>query len=102
MGLPIITSRERHIIRWWWVILFFFLCGILYEQSVKKRDRDFAKLSEQLKQLYTDKDKVMKTQQDLLLRMNSQSDPAWQELVLMQKLGVAPEDQTKVFFTQSQ
>lgn len=37
-------------------------------------------------------------QEDLLLQINSQSDPAWVELILMKGLGLVPEGQTKAVF----
>lgn len=33
-----------------------------------------------------------------MLEINSQSDPAWVELMLMKNLGLVPEGQIKVFF----
>lgn len=37
-------------------------------------------------------------QEDLLREIASQNDPSWIELVLMDKLGLVPEGQTKVHF----
>ena len=85
--------------QFWWVILFIFLCLGLYEQGMQKRDRDYARLKEQWNSLQLDKQIALETQTRLIRRMNSQSDPAWIELVLMQKLGLVPEDQVKVFFS---
>lgn len=90
---------EKLFIRSWWVILFTFLCFILYEQAEKKRDKDYTKLYEQLMVLQAAKAKALEIQNSLLLQVNSESDPAWIELTLMQRLGLVPEGQIKVFFT---
>jgi hypothetical protein len=89
---------ETLFIRSWWVILFVLLCFILFEQGIKKRDQDFTKLSEQLAQLELDKEKALKTKEDLQLHINSESDPAWIELTLMKELGLSPDDYVKIFF----
>ncbi len=73
---------------------------MLYEQVVRKRDRDYAKLSEHLVELKLQKIKALKIHEELALQMNSESDPAWIELVLMRELGLVPEEQTKIFFQQ--
>lgn len=98
MHTTLLTRFEIMLSRWWWVILFVFLCGILFEQAVKRRNKDYAKLSEHWTKLQVEMSTALQTQQELLKQINSESDPAWVELVLMQKLGVVPEGQTKVFF----
>lgn len=85
--------------RSWWVIAFALLCGILYEQGLKKRHDDYIRLSEHLQKLQQEKAEVLAQQQDLQMSINSQSDPAWIELTLMKGLGLVPEGQQKVFFT---
>lgn len=89
---------ETLFIRSWWVILFVLLCFILFEQGMKKRDQDFAKLSEQLAQLQMDKEKALIVKEELQLHINSESDPAWIELILMKELGLSPDEYTKIFF----
>jgi hypothetical protein len=89
---------EITFIQSWWVILFALFCYILFEQGAKVRQRDYAKLTEQLDNLEKQKLEAKVLQEDLLLQINSQSDPAWIELVLMKGLGVVPEGQTKYFF----
>jgi hypothetical protein len=90
---------ETVFIRSWWVILFMLGCYLSYEQGLQKKERDFAKLQMQYAELLKKK-KMLQTQQENFRRqLNSQSDPAWVELVLMKGLGVVPEGQTKVLFT---
>lgn len=83
----------------WWVFLFALLCFMIFEQGMKRRDRDHIKLSQHLSELQLEKKKALFLHEDLLLQVNSQSDPAWIELILMRGLGLSPEGQIKVFFT---
>ena len=92
------ASTLSFIMRSWWVILFSLVCFALFEHSVKKEESDFAKLHEHLIVLQAAKEEGLKIQQALHLQVNSESDPAWIELTLMQRLGLVPEGYTKVFF----
>ena len=98
----IIKVIETFIFSFWWVILFILLCFVLYEQGIKERDREFSKLNEHLKSLKQERANAIALKEDLLLQINSQSDPAWVELLLMKGLGVVPEGQKKVFFSPKQ
>jgi hypothetical protein len=93
---------EKFIFSFWWVILFILLCFVLLEQGIKERDQEFFKLNEHLKFLQQERETAIALQEDLLLQVNSQSDPAWVELLLMKGLGVVPEGQKKVFFSPKQ
>jgi hypothetical protein len=90
---------ENCLMKSWWVVLFILTCYMFYEQGLKKRDQDFDKLHLQLVDLQKQKKEALSLREDLILQVNSQSDPAWVELVLMKGLGLIPEGQTKVFFT---
>lgn len=93
---------EEIFVRSWWVILFMLGCYLSYEQGLQKKDRDFHKLHAQYEELQI-KERVLLSQKESLNRqINSQSDPAWVELVLMKGLGLVPEGQTKVLFTEEQ
>lgn len=84
--------------RSWWVIAFALICLIFYEQGLKKRHADYILLSENLQNLEKKKEVAIAKQIDLQTAINSQSDPAWVELILMKGLGLVPEGQQKVFF----
>jgi hypothetical protein len=86
------------VIRSWWVILFTLLCFMLFEQAVKKRDREYHKLLTHLTELQIEKENAHKRHEALILQINSESDPAWIELVLMRELGMVPEGYIKGFF----
>ena len=84
-----------------WLIFFTLFCFMLYEQGIDKRNQELKTLEEQKSFLLAQKENALDLNKKLLLQINSESDPAWIELVLIQGLGVIPEDQTKVFFPAS-
>lgn len=85
--------------KYWWVIAFCLLSYITYDQVMKSRGRDLAEVEHQIHLLQGEKQLVMNEKEDLLLKINSQSDPAWIELMLMKELGVVPDGHLKVHFT---
>ena len=90
---------DELILRSWWVILFGLLCYMGYEQGLRSRTQDFQTLSDQLRVLQFEMKKAAALQNNLLMQVNSQSDPGWVELTLMKGLGLVPEGHTKVLFT---
>ena len=95
----IANGLEEIFIRSWWVILFILGCYLTYEHGLQKKDLDFAKLQAQFSELQKKKKVLLAQQEDLNRQINSQSDPAWVELALMKGLGLCPEGQIKVLFT---
>jgi hypothetical protein len=96
----LLKIAEEAILYSWWVIIFFLLCYITYEQASKKIHREYEKLEQRQQELAAEKVAALKLQEDYLLQINSQSDQAWIELTLIKGLGLVPEDQTKIFFTE--
>jgi len=90
---------EKIFMKSWWVVLFVLCCYFGYEQGLLKKNDAFAKLQNQYDELLQKKTLVLKQQESLVRHINSQNDNAWLELVLMNELGLVPEGQTKVFFT---
>ncbi|MCE5317249.1 MAG: hypothetical protein LLG04_07790 [Parachlamydia sp.] len=86
--------------RFWWTILFMLACYLAYEQGMRTWSKEYAMLRKHYLELDDDKQKLLSIQEDLLLQINSQSDPAWVELILIKGLGLVPEGQTKVYFEQ--
>ena len=72
---------------------------MFYEQGLRKRDMNYKKLSAQLEEFQQQKKNALAVQEDLLLQINSQSDPEWVELTLMKGLGLVPEGYYKVYFS---
>lgn len=89
---------EQLFLKSWWVILFGLLCFILFEQGMKTHRQEYARLQKHHQDLEKQRKEAVMLQEKLMLEINSQSDPAWVELVLMKGLGLVPEGQTKVFF----
>ena len=86
------------IVRSWWVHLFLVGCYLLYAQGIRKKERTFSDLNVRLEILEREKQEALAVQEDLLLQINSQKDPAWIQMMLMKNLGVVPEGQVKVYF----
>src|ERR1700733_1065606 len=92
---------EEIFFRSWWVTLILILCFGFYEHEHKKRNETSAILTAQKNELQYKKIKAIENHDDLLMAINSQTDPDWIELILMKKLGLVPEGQTKIFFQKS-
>lgn len=82
----------------WWVIAFIALCSCVYFQSSGKKKMVIYSLDNQLAAMGEEKSALQQEKEDLLLQINSQSDPAWIQLTLMKGLGLVPEGQLKVYF----
>lgn len=99
MAQGVMSFIDAIIFKWWWVVLFLLICYMLFEQAERRQKLEFAKLQQLAVDLEKERVIADEENQKLLLHVNSQSDPAWVELVLMRGLGLVPEGQTKVFFT---
>ena len=89
---------KRNIIQSWWVILFICICSIIYTHASCKKNEVIDSLDKHLCTLNDKKEALLQEKEDLLLQINSQSDPAWIQLTLMKGLGLVPEGQLKVYF----
>lgn len=96
-----ISLFDELIVRSWWVILFVNLCYIAYEQAQVGRNHLYMNLNHQLNTLTEEKERALSLQKKLALQQNSQHDPAWIELILMERLGMVPDGSIKVFFTEN-
>ena len=81
-----------------WVALFIAACCLIYFNSGGKKNEVIATLDGHLKHLQIEKALLLQEKEDLLLQVNSQSDPAWIQLTLKKGLGLVPEGQKKVYF----
>jgi hypothetical protein len=84
----------------WWVIAFIFLCAVLYFHAMREKDLSYLEMAARLRSLEKEKTSAFAEHEELLLQIQSQSDPAWVEMVLKRNLGVVPEGQVKVYFKQ--
>jgi hypothetical protein len=82
------------------VALFVTLCLGLYAYGYRQKDFSYQEMKSRLSSLEQEKGALLAHQEELLLQIQSQSDPAWVEMVLKRNLGLVPKDQTKVYFKQ--
>jgi hypothetical protein len=82
------------------VIAFVALCGVLYLHGVRQKNVTYQEMTARLQVLEAEKTLATAEQEELLLQIQSQSDPAWVEMVLKRNLGLVPDGQTKVYFHQ--
>jgi hypothetical protein len=82
----------------WWMVTFLCLVGLFFWQNSRKTYFVAADLEDRLAEILDQKRTVVMERDDLLLQIQSQNDPLWVELVLMRRLGLIPEGQTKVYF----
>ena len=63
-----------------------------------EKNRAYKEMTAQLHLLEKEKGEAQTARSDLLLQIQSQSDPAWVEMVLKRNLGMVREGQVKVYF----
>jgi len=94
-------KRELNMSVWsrsWWVVIFCLITGLVYFHFVKEKKNAIALLDMRLEKMELDKLLALQKREDLELRIASQNDPAWIEMVLIRDLGVVPEGFLKVHF----
>lgn len=84
---------------WGFVFVFFTLSAMITERALKKVSDEHTHLLAKLTSLNMEKEEALALKEKLTQEINSQSDPSWIELVLKRELGLTPEGQIKVLFT---
>ena len=94
---PMVGSKYRGQFRGWF---FVFLAGALlfYCYAIREKKRVHAEMTAKLYELEKEKAEALEASADLMLQIQSQSDPAWVEMVLKRNLGMIREGQVKVYF----
>lgn len=82
----------------WWAFLIVTLLSVFYFHFYNQKKAAVKELSIRLEQMERQKMLALNTQEELGLRIASQDDPAWIEMILMRDLGVVPEGFLKVHF----
>ena len=80
------------------MFLFIGSCLAIYSHAMHQKQEAYQGLEKHLVELQQQKEALSLLHEDLLVQIQSQSDPAWIELTLMKGLGVVPEGQQKVYF----
>lgn len=83
---------------WLWVVVFCLGIGFVYSQSMKKKKALLEEYTHLLAELEKTKKQLSIEKEDLQMKIASQTDPAWIEMILMRDLGVVPEGYLKVYF----
>ncbi|MFN0065474.1 MAG: hypothetical protein ACKVOH_04475 [Chlamydiales bacterium] len=89
---------DQVVISSWWVILFFMFSYFFYDQAAHRRNREERRLRSKLEELIAQKEIETTKLEELELKLASREDKAWIEMVLLRKLGLVPEGQTKIHF----
>jgi hypothetical protein len=95
------SDRPTWLHRNWWVLVFAAVCAVFYLHAMRQKDFSYQEMAFRLRSLEKEKAAAIVQQEELLLQIQSQSDPAWVEMVLKRNLGMVPEGQTKVYFHQN-
>ncbi len=101
MNLPRSRLLEELILKSWWTLLFFFLLFFSYDRASHKREREESHLRNKLCEIRCEKKQALERQQELQLKIASQDSPSGIELILMKELGLVPEGQKKVLFSEN-
>ncbi|MGH2612701.1 MAG: hypothetical protein ACRDFB_06575 [Rhabdochlamydiaceae bacterium] len=96
-SLPAMKNTRR-IQRSGWFFLLLGGVALFYLHSMKEKNRIYDEMTLKLHQLEKDRGEALKIHNDLILQIQSQSDPAWVEMVLKRNLGVVREGEVKVYF----
>lgn len=95
------SRRRREVWSWWWVFSFMALCFTSYAHASKKKIEECERLHGKVEELTRIRDRALLEKEGLLLEIQSQSDPQWIQMVLMRKLGLVPEGQKKIVFSEN-
>ncbi|MCI5052869.1 MAG: hypothetical protein MRY21_07035 [Simkaniaceae bacterium] len=85
----------------WWVFAFIFVTYGFYFLLMQSKESDLLELQARLELMQVETALALRDQDELRLRIESQSDPCFIEMMLMRTLGVVPEGQVKVHFRNS-
>ena len=82
----------------WWVIAFCSIVGLMHLHALKNRNAALKEISFRFDEMEKERSMMSQEKEDLQMRIASQNDPAWIEMVLMREVGVVPEGWIKVHF----
>lgn len=74
------------------------LSFFIYSHAMDRKVHDAGVLKAKLDDLKMEKMRITEQREELLLYIQSQSDPSWIELLLKKQLGVVREGEKKIYF----
>jgi hypothetical protein len=74
------------------------LVSFTYLHALKNRNAALQEMAFRFYEMEKERLAISQEKEDLQLRLASQNDPAWIEMVLMREMGVVPEGWIKVHF----
>lgn len=83
---------------WLWVVAFCTLIGGGYARSYQEKKTCLCEYAFRIQEMEKELKIAALEREELKLKILSQSDPAWIEMILMRELGVVPEGWLKVHF----
>jgi cell division protein FtsB len=81
-----------------WFFLLLSVGALVYVHAMNNKSHLYEEMTLQLADLTKKKEEALQTREELALQIQSQSDPAWVEMVLKRNLGMVREGQMKVYF----
>ena len=91
-------KARRIAVKNWWVVVVLSMSFALYLQAIHKKNERHALLNQKRVTYLSAKRVSLQKREELLLRLKSQNDPEFIEMLLKEKLGVVDEGETKVVF----
>ena len=82
----------------WLVVVFCLAAVFIYVRSMKEKKMALSEYAFRLEEMQKERLLACAERDELHLRIASQTDPAWIEMVLMRDLGVVPQGWMKVHF----
>lgn len=89
---------KGHLVRSWWVYAFCLLSTSWTLYAAREKQAQALQLSCAIDELHREKEEALRIREEHLLQIHSHDDPRWIEMVLMQKLGLVPENSVKIYF----
>lgn len=84
--------------RFWWAILFVLFCYGFYIHGMEAKRKSYSELEQKALFLNEQLLTAQEIQKDLKLQIESQSDPAYVEMLIKKRLGMVSSGQVKVYF----
>jgi hypothetical protein len=96
LGHPSTIKRWAHRSGWFFILIAG--GGLIYAHAMKQKRISYQDTVSKLHELEKQKAEATTQRDELLLQIQSQSDPAWVEMVLKRELGMTREGEVKAYF----